>query len=623
MTTSTQFICRAIAAIWCVCLLPTFLSGQTPKLGDVSDGNRSVPVHLIDLYDEEGTVIRPDDEPMLPFSTRQTCNPCHNYNKISSGWHFNATRDSISHGRPGQPWILADPSSLTQLPLSYRGWPGTYRPEQIGWEPIEFVQAFGRHMPGGGIGEDEKLAAPEQTMRWWVSGKLEINCLSCHDAEAGHDQAEYANSTRRQNYRWAAAASSAFATVKGSARDMPDNYSIYGSLLDDARKISPSVTYDKSRFNDRGKVLFNMVREVPNERCYFCHSSKNVGGDREPRWTVDKDVHIAAGMKCVDCHRNGLNHNMVRGYEGEAKEAGNKHAAGFSCAGCHLENGSGGVPVAGRLGAPVPKHGGMPIIHFEKLTCTACHSGPWPKKETIGVKTSRGHGLGMHGVNKSDGSLPHIASPVFIRQADGKIAPHRVLWPAFWARLDSGKVVPMEFKRVREITLKIIEKDTSGTGNWPRLTSAQIDTILRTLTNQDSGRTKFGYISGGKLYRQNGTGGLIGQSHAAAKPYSWAFGHDVRPAAQSLGVRGCSDCHATDAPFYFSEVTIDSPISDNKKEMVYFLDLNGVFAKIFAASFRLRPWLKIIALVSSLVLASVLVLYFFRGLSTILRASKE
>ena len=34
--------------------------------------------------------------------------------------------------------------------------------------------------------------------------------------------------------------------------------------------------------------------------------------------------------------------------------------------------------------------------------------------------------------------------------------------------------------------------------------------------------------------------------------------HDVRPAEQSLGVRNCKDCHATDSPLFFGKTEVDS-----------------------------------------------------------------
>ena len=604
---STIFIVKALA--------------QEPKLGDVRDGSRSIPVHLINLYDEEGTIIRPGDVPTLPFSTKQTCLPCHDYSKVSAGWHFNAARAGVPPGRRGQPWILVDQRSATQIPLSYRPWPGTYRPEQVGLSALQFVQIFGRHMPGGGAGEDQDLQSPDSFMRWLVSGNLEVNCLSCHDAEPGHDQAEYAVQIARQNFRWAASASSGFASVRGSAQAMPDNYSMYGTLLDNSTSLPPSISYEMTRFNAQGKVLFDLVRKIPNERCYFCHSTTNLDEDDAHRWAVDEDIHLRAGMLCVDCHRNGLDHAMVRGYEGEAGELNNPIVATLTCRGCHLGEASSPVPTAGRLGAPYPKHAGIPPIHFEKLSCTACHSGVWPDAIAGRAKTSQAHGLGTHGVNKTAAALPHIIAPVFVRQADGKIAPHRMFWPAFWARLDSGKVKPMAYAEVVSVTSKIIEKDTLGTGDWPPLTPSRISDILRAFAAQDSGQAQVVYVSGGKLYRVDESNKLSEADHPAARPYSWAMAHDVRPAAQSLGVRGCGDCHSTDAGFYFGKVAIDSPLESvrsSTKEMIDFAGLNGFYSKIFAVSFVFRPWFKFLTLVSSVVLVAILMMYAFKGLSLVL-----
>lgn len=570
-------------------------------------------------------MIRLGDQPMLPFSTKQTCLPCHDYDKISNGWHFNAGQAHVPPGRHGQPWILADQVSATQIPLSLRPWPGTFRPEQLGLSTLQFVQIFGRHMPGGGVGENEESKSAESYLRWMVSGNLEVNCLSCHDAERAHDQAEYAAQIARQNFRWAASASSGFATARGAARDMPDNYSIYGSLMDNSTAIPPTVSYDSTRFNRQNKVFFDVVRKIPNERCYFCHSTKNLGARTSEKWHSDEDVHLVAGMMCVDCHRNGLDHNMVRGYEGEADETGNSFAATLTCHGCHLGDESAEIPVAGRLGAPRPKHAGIPPVHFEKLACTACHSGAWPDEQSQRVKTSQAHGLGTHGVNKSEMALPHIISPVFIEQADGTIAPHRMFWPAFWARLDSNNVTPLDFQNVRAIAATVVERDSLGTGDWPKLNSDQIIEILRTLIKQDSAAAQPVYISGGKLYRLDQSGKLAKEDHPAAQPYSWPFAHDVRPAAQSLGVRGCDDCHSLDAPIYFGKVAIDSPLESERtstKTMVEFAGINGFYARVFALSFVLRPWLKTITFLASLILGAIVILYAFKGLTVVLESTE-
>ena len=45
--------------------------------------------------------------------------------------------------------------------------------------------------------------------------------------------------------------------------------------------------------------------------------------------------------------------------------------------------------------APRPLHRGMPTLHFDKLTCTACHSGPMPEDATTLVQTAMSHKLGL------------------------------------------------------------------------------------------------------------------------------------------------------------------------------------------------------------------------------------
>jgi hypothetical protein len=316
----------------------------------------------------------------------------------------------------GQPWILVDSRTGTQIPLSYRLWPGTFKPEQLGLTAREYIRYFGRHTPGGGAGELESQN-PDEIMRQLISGRLEINCLSCHNADPTHNQGEYFPQVVRENFRWASAATCGFATVTGSAIDMPDTYDPFmPEPPEDPKKVPPGIRYRKNAFDDNSQVFFNIVREVPNHRCYFCHSNLYIDKQDAEKWTSDEDVHLKAGLKCVDCHRNGIDHNIIRGYESEDFVLRSPLAATSSCEGCHLGDKYSSAPAAGRLGAPVPEHKGIPPVHFEKLSCTACHSGPWPGEQTILTKTSRAHRLGTLGVNKSHEALPHIIAPVFAKQ---------------------------------------------------------------------------------------------------------------------------------------------------------------------------------------------------------------
>jgi hypothetical protein len=471
-----------------------------------------------------------------------------------------------------------------------------------------------------------------------ISGSLEINCLSCHDAEAGHDQAEYANQIKRENFRWAATATSGFANVRGAAKDVPDNYDIYSGVpLDDSKLTAPSITYNLARFNATGKVLFDLKRRISNERCYFCHSTKATDETYAERWEAEEDIHLTSGMMCVDCHRNALDHNMVRGYEGEPQQKNNPAAASLSCQGCHLPDVSNEVPRAGRLGAPIPNHAGIPPLHFEKMTCTACHAGPWPTDNAQLVKTSQAHALGTHSVNRSDVVLPHIAAPVLVRDENGKIAPHKMIWPAFWARRNGKNVTPILPAEVLALSDTLFTAiDSTRSGDWLTLQDEQIASMLQRLDRLDASSNQLDaglnqheavYIAGGKLHRLNKSGKLSSENHAAAQPYSWAMGHDVRPASQSLGIRGCGDCHAVNAAFYFSQIKVDSPLEAERhstyKSMTDFASLSGIYARLFAVSFFFRTLLKWLMIFVSVILTGVLLWHGLQGLGSLMKMAGE
>jgi len=614
-----------------ILLLLTFafsasLARAQENVGDVPDGNRSVPVHLLKLYDEFGHVIRLDDKPLMPFSTKETCRKCHGYEKIRHGWHFNAADSGVGAGRPGEPWILVDPGAATQIPLSYRSWTGTYRPADVGLSTFAFLKTFGRHLPGGGVGE--KDGDLNDYMRWQVSGTLPVNCQSCHNADPGQSQSEYGLQVMRQNFRWAAAASSGFATVRGSAGEMPDNYDLYSSVPPEkSDELPPSVTYNSSRLDVAGRVLFNVPRKLPPSQCEFCHSSRVIDPNQPERWEGEEDVHIAAGMLCVDCHRNGIDHRMIRGYEGEAELTGQPRVASFTCRGCHLGSGDEPVPLEGRRGAPHPEHLGIPPVHFERLACTACHSGPWPDAATFRVKTSRGHALGIPKTDRADDALPQIVTPVFAKQSDGTYAPHDIFWPAFWGYERNSAIAPIGPDRIRPLVTSIFTRDTTRRiGRWPVLRESDILGVLQQLRGMDSAAGDPFYVSGGMKYAIGPGGALTRVRNLAAQPYGWPIAHDVRPKSQSLGIRGCTDCHATDAPFQFGIVKVASPYvvsADSLSRMTDYQDESVVSAWLFSMSFLFRPALKVVIVLCFLLIASVVLIQGLRGLSHIIRKLSE
>ncbi len=147
--------------------------------------------------------------------------------------------------------------------------------------------------------------------------------------------------------------------------------------------------------------------------------------------------------------------------------------------------------------------------------------------------------------------------------------------------------------------------------------------ILGILTRlQDSTRGTPVYVSAGKLFVAGEHGTLMRRDHEAARPYSWPIAHDVRPKGQSLGIRGCDDCHATDSPVYFGNVLVASPFvstNDSVVAMTTFQDQSPVFPWLFSMSFLFRPGLKVLIILSFVVIAAVVLLYGMRGLGTIIR----
>jgi hypothetical protein len=269
------------------------------------------------------------------------------------------------------------------------------------------------------------------------------------------------------------------------------------------------------------------------------------------------------------------------------------------------------------------------------MSCTACHSGPWPKEQTILTKTARAHRLGTIGVNKSHEALPHINSPVFaehgwigskfIRRVRfsvkvGKIAPHKMIWPSYWGVINDQDVAPIDFDVVKQKVGQILANvKLPASGDWPDLSDENITQALKSLKGVVEGEPV--YISGGKVYSLDESGKLWSEEHKAAEPYLWPIAHNVRPAAQSLGIRYCTDCHATDAPFFFGDVAVDSPVFTGRgtKKMVEFQNVNPSYARAFAFSFVFRPMMKIVSLGSCAIIALVLLLYVLKALACVVK----
>jgi hypothetical protein len=470
------------------------------------DGNRTTPAHLIPLRDEANEPIIPTEKEPMPFSARFTCGPCHDYKTIQGGWHWNAMK-SEKNGRPGEPWIWLDPRTGTILPLSYRRWPGSWDPRTVGLNPWDFTMLFGRHMPGGGPAEPgEQDVFPGSDSRWSVSGKAEINCLACHNRSGRQDHSEWAKQMLRENLRWAATAASGLGEVGGMASRLDETWSVYdGPNLDDHEwAVAPFVKYRPSDFDGKHRYFFDIAYPPADRNCLVCHSVSDV---KETRAYAAADVHTAKGIKCAECHRNDLGHGMIRGYEGEAEVTGNRSADSFTCRGCHFGEDPTGTKlvVPGRLGAPFPKHTGIPLVHFRNLACTVCHSGPIPDKEWARVRTSRANRLGVYGVAQWWTDQPAVIEPVYEKDARGKLTPQRLVWPAFWAREEGRSIVPLQPEEVEAAAGDVLK---------PEDRIAQVLIALMPICGENEVPV---LVSGKWVFEVNVDGGLDASAASAAK----------------------------------------------------------------------------------------------------------
>jgi hypothetical protein len=594
-------------------------------------GSRATFVHHLPLLDAENGAIAPDDDPCMPFVYNNTCTKCHEYDLIRKGWHFNATDPKADPGRPGQPWFWCDPKTGTVLPLSYRNWPNTWRPSDVGMSSWQFCLNFGHHLPGGGPGEMADLKDP--AAKWLVAGKLGVNCGACHDGSAAYDPIEWYLQIATQNFMWAAAASTDFAAVTGAAASMPASYDPFMGPDDEKQaKDAPAVIYDATRFNAKGEVFFDLPAQPPDNRCYFCHSYTEVGDGAPEPWATDADVHLLSGLTCSDCHRNGLDHMVTRNYEGEPLGKEHPELASLTCRGCHLGDQSaacGPDTMGGRLGAPVPTHLGLPTIHLEKLACTTCHSGLYPGQTTRRVQTSRAHLIEFQGPHRGPDALPHIVDPVFVRcKEDGIIGPRRMVWPAFWCRIEKSdkadapeKITPLGPDAAYELAKDAFDKKIEGEEEGG-LTVRRVLAVLAMLKEKDKAKDEFGYVCAGKLYRANADGALDAADHPAAKPAAWPIGHNVRPATQSLGMGGCTDCHGFDAPVAFGEVEVPSPAEIGQgvtMAMYEFQGRDSLELKAWAMSYLFRPMFKVVGFTTAGVIAAILLLYVLLGLAALVR----
>lgn len=530
--------------------------------GEHWNGGRVAPVHRLAPRDFDDERVSVSASLPTPISQAKTCGQCHDVAALHGGSHFRTGLDTNDAPVSVQvePWFWVNETLGLAVPLSLHGQPGTYAPRELGLSCWQWTKMFGRAFPGGGVGADPRALAEEAgaRQRWFVTGPLEANCLACHHQGPEYDVSEWARQVARENFTGAASAASGLALVEGMNERMGAAWAAAENPDDHLFNVPQKMVYDLTRFDAKGRCVFP-VGKPQNERCLACHSVSEKG---MPSHAIAGDVHLARGLRCIDCHVNGMDHRVKT----------------TSCRTCHEESEGAG---------PKPVHAGIPLVHFQKLTCTVCHSGVTSGGARAVVRTSRANRIGLYGRAQWATDYPSILEPVFAKGADGKIAPCRVMWPSYFAkRGQDGSVAPLAPDALGDVAAL---QGTNG------LTRARVAAALAELKARGR-KESFVFIGHGKMWSLEGTN-LTMAAHRAADPVFWPVGHDVRPARQARGASPvkCASCHTADSDFFQAKIVPTGPLADAEVEPVAQAELMGVgagFHAVLGATFALRPLLK-------------------------------
>lgn len=589
----------AIAAFW------RSAAAQEPARGVCP------PFHL---RDEQGAVINPvtGENAGAPYSPKQTCGACHDYDLITEGFHF--TQGAGEEPTPDQ----AERCQWASTPGNYGGTWCSPAPLYRYLSPKHNESAAEMDMtsfsfltagcavchPGGGSAEydrdgkryDRWMADPASGFtsggdnnfdgdyfkaRWTESGVLEADCLLCH--LPGYDFKARKKQLDALNFRWAPTTGAGLASVTGTVAE--------GSPV--------TVVYDASKFNADGTLSPHIVREPRNETCLACHA-KPGWKKRGANFHARTDVHLRAGLRCVDCHPAGSKavDERIRGKEvhqfGKGDDPGGHVRDDLDntmrdCADCHS---------TGYLGAPIAKHRGLPPLHLDKIACQTCHIPQRAVKAALNVASdvfnpgARIPDPGKHlwtfygpdmaywnhyGDLEMMGYADKPTDPYrpVLARYDGKIYPvNRVhnAWPAIESEGEEGLMQPRMGDVYKMWTAH--QKDPSAYPTLATITDdnddgvvevnrpEEIDALIASISEmlQTNGYPMDGkrvvWVMNDRVYTSGAEYRTVPMQAWEASPYAnvHKYSHDVYPAAAALGSNGCTDCHSPDSGFFFASV---------------------------------------------------------------------
>ena len=533
----------------------------------------------INLLDRNGDLIDPvnGENADAPFSIKQTCGMCHDYDVITEGYHFQMGWDTVADdygAEAGRPWSLSNGFLGRWYPFAFRQLAKKVNehPDEIDLTVYDFVgfsspgrgePPCGACHPGGGGLEfdrdgnryDERLAdEPELASsldgdyyesRWDRSGVVEADCMICH--LAGYDFGARVDQLKNGNYRWAVVAGSRLGIVDGAVR----------------RDQEPTVTYETRLFNADGTITLDMSWPPPDDNCMYCHGSSDVK-KRGFSWNdfFNPDIHNQQGISCTACHPAGLDHQIAKGTEPAFTVAPELDGSNKSCAECHM---------SGYLGAPVPEHSRVRPGHIETIRCESCHIPSLNRAAAQGHSATTGR-LEFY-TRPAEADEPGQVGqwfPDYERRDDGNIYVMNRFLAVYWGNRDADGLIYPLFLREHEAGWKTFAdqvEDDDGDGrkevNRAEEIVAGLEAFRSTLeANRRFERVQPVFIKSETAYELADDGSLLQSSLAGtpmegASEVKFSINHNTAPTRMTLGVNGCSDCHVAEAHFFKGQQVVD------------------------------------------------------------------
>ena len=528
-----------------------------------------------------------------PYSPKRTCGACHDYDRITNGYHFQQGRTDgtgkivISDAfDPKYPWNLSSGMYGKHLSASADSSQLARKvnqpPSEIDKSSFFFVQNCGTCHPGGGFGEYDRkgnLYYNEGTKKfgyelsgenpaldgdytpfsdgdgqygspWDKSGVSEADCLICH--LKGYQWKERGAALRGKLFKYGPTVGAGWAALKLSQEESAN------PKVDEV-----TIDYTKKEVVDFDNLHLQIVRKPPDENCWSCHAISD-GKKRGLQWSSETDAHKSKGLNCISCHPSDKEHNLAKGNTIQETVRDDLDNTMYACEDCHYKRKD--------RKAPSYRHPFSPR-HMKRIACETCHI-PFQtaSADLVYDLASTGAPVTYDTAKFLSGDALDPKKPVTgpvpttwypqIREFKGRIVPVKSLLVIYWGDLDekTNVVKPIFLWKIRGMKKPPL-KDDDGDG-IPEINSLdEIKAFLRALRGNDKFGTPIAkhpvLMKGGFLYQLDKKGEVEKIKHEQADPLDFSLSHNVAAGSNVIGARGCKDCHSKNSPFFLRKMLID------------------------------------------------------------------